>query len=80
MRVIKLTDSDGYTQRGKPGETCWLPLGTRPPRLDGTKLCQAGYMSAERRMTIDLTDPAIQKELETYTPLIAQGKGAEVLM
>ena len=47
--------------------------------LEITKLCQAGYMSAERRMTIDLTDPAVQKELETYTPLIAQGKGAEVL-
>jgi predicted dehydrogenase len=48
--------------------------------LEITKLCQAGYMSAERRKTIDLTDPAIQKELESYIPLIAQGKGAEVLM
>ncbi len=47
--------------------------------LEITKLCQAGYMSAERRKTIDLTDPAVQKELESYTPLIAQGKGAEVL-
>jgi len=37
-------------------------------------------MSAECKKTIDLTDPAIQKELETYTPLIAQGKGAEVLL
>ena len=48
--------------------------------LEITKLCQAGYLSAERKKTIDLTDPAIQKELESYTPLIAQGKGAEVLM
>jgi predicted dehydrogenase len=48
--------------------------------LEITKLVQAGYMSAERRKTIDLTDPAVQKELESYTPLIAQGKGAEVLM
>jgi predicted dehydrogenase len=47
--------------------------------LEITKLCQAGYMSAERKKTIDLTDPAVQKELESYTPLIAQGKGAEVL-
>jgi predicted dehydrogenase len=47
--------------------------------LEITKLCQAGYMSAERQKTIDLTDPAVQKELESYTPLIAQGKGAEVL-
>lgn len=44
-----------------------------------TKLCQAAYMSAEQRKTIDLTDPAVQKELDHYTSLIAQGKGAEVL-
>jgi predicted dehydrogenase len=48
--------------------------------LEITKLVLAGYLSAERRKTIDLTDPAIQKELESYVPLIAQGKGAEVLM
>jgi len=47
--------------------------------LEITKLVQAGYMSAERRQTIDLTDAAIRKELESYVPLIAQGKGAEVL-
>ncbi len=47
--------------------------------LEITKLCQAAYLSAERRKTIDLTDPAIQKELDSYTSLIAQGKGAEVL-
>ena len=47
--------------------------------LEITKLVQAGYLSAERQKTIDLTDPAIQKELDSYTSLIAQGKGAEVL-
>lgn len=47
--------------------------------LEITRLCQAGYLSAERRKTIDLTDPTIQKELDSYTSLIAQGKGAEVL-
>lgn len=47
--------------------------------LEITRLVLAGYLSAERRKTIDLTDPAIQKELESYIPLIAQGKGAEVL-
>jgi predicted dehydrogenase len=47
--------------------------------LEITKLCQAGYMSAERQKTIDLTDAATQKELDSYTSLIAQGKGAEVL-
>ncbi|MBN2393446.1 MAG: Gfo/Idh/MocA family oxidoreductase [Anaerolineae bacterium] len=47
--------------------------------LEITKLVMAGYMSAERQKTIDLTDPAIQQELETYIPLIQQGKGADVL-
>ncbi len=47
--------------------------------LEITKLVMAGYMSDERKQTIDLTDPAIQEELETYVPLIQQGRGAEVL-
>jgi len=47
--------------------------------LEITKLCQAAYLSAERQKTIDLTDPATQKELDSYTSLIAQGKGADVL-
>ncbi len=48
--------------------------------LEVTKLVMAAYMAAERRKTIDLTDPAIQQELETYVPLIQQGRGAEVLL
>jgi predicted dehydrogenase len=48
--------------------------------LEITKLVMAAYLSAERRRTIDLTDPAVQQELETYTPLIQQGRGAEVLV
>jgi len=44
-----------------------------------TKLVQAAYLAAERRQTIDLTDPATEKELESYTSLIALGRGAEVL-
>ena len=47
--------------------------------LEITKLVMAGYLASERKQTIDLTDPAIQKELETYVPLIQQGRGAEVL-
>jgi predicted dehydrogenase len=47
--------------------------------LEVTKLCQAAYMSAERGQAIDLTDPAIQTELKSYTSLIAQGRGGEVL-
>ncbi|MBN1581918.1 MAG: Gfo/Idh/MocA family oxidoreductase [Anaerolineae bacterium] len=47
--------------------------------LEITKLFTAAYMSAERKQTIDLTDPAVQKELETFIPLIQQGRGAEIL-
>ncbi len=47
--------------------------------LEIMKLVMAAYMSHERGQTIDLTDPAIQEELETYIPLIQQGRGAEVL-
>ena len=47
--------------------------------LEITKLVQAAYLSAEKRQTIDLTDPNIQKELQSYTSLIAQGHGAKIL-
>jgi predicted dehydrogenase len=48
--------------------------------LEITKLVMAAYMAAERKATIDLTDPTIQGELKEYVPLIQQGKGAEVLL
>ena len=44
-----------------------------------TRLVMAAYMSAEKKQVIDLTDPAVSQELETYIPLIQQGKGGEVL-
>jgi predicted dehydrogenase len=47
--------------------------------LEITKLCQAAYMAAERGVTLDLTDPKVQEDLKTYTSLIAQGRGREVL-
>jgi len=47
--------------------------------LEILRLVLAAYMSAERRKTIDLTDPAVLAELETYIPLIQQGRGAEIL-
>ncbi len=47
--------------------------------LEITRLVQAAYLAAERGQTIDLTDPDIRQELDSYTSLIAQGKGAEVL-
>jgi predicted dehydrogenase len=47
--------------------------------LEITRLVMAAYMSAEKKRVVDLTDPATQKELETYVPLIQQGRGAEQL-
>ncbi|MFC1782334.1 Gfo/Idh/MocA family protein [Planctomycetota bacterium] len=47
--------------------------------LEITKLVQGSYMSAEKGKTIDLTDPAVQKELQSYQSLIAQGKGCDIL-
>ena len=44
-----------------------------------TRLISAAYMAAEYRRTIDLTDPATNKELESYISLIQQGRGTEVL-
>src|SRR5690625_2245756 len=47
--------------------------------LEITRLCQAAYMAAERRETLDLTDPATREELENYRSLISRGEGAQVL-
>jgi len=47
--------------------------------LEVQRLVMASYLAAERGRTIDLTDPAVQAELETYVPLIQQGRGAEQL-
>jgi predicted dehydrogenase len=47
--------------------------------LEITKLVMASYMSAEKGRVIDLTDAATQDALETYVPLIQQGRGAEQL-
>lgn len=47
--------------------------------LEIVRLAMASYMSAEQGRTIDLTDPADRAALEDYVPLIAQGRGREVL-
>lgn len=60
-------------QEGRDGMLTW-GYG-----LEIIRLVMAAYMSAERQKVIDLTDPAIQQELETYVPLIQQGRGGEVL-
>jgi predicted dehydrogenase len=47
--------------------------------LEIVRLTMASYMSAEEARTIDLTDPATRDALESYVPLIQQGRGGEVL-
>lgn len=47
--------------------------------LEVQRLVMASYLAAERGRTIDLTDPAVLAELETYVPLIQQGRGREQL-
>ena len=44
-----------------------------------TRLVMAAYLAAERGQTVDLTDPSVQQELESYIPAIQQGRGNEVL-
>ena len=44
-----------------------------------TMLVMAAYMAHEKKRTLDLTDSAVLQALETYVPLIQQGKGADVL-
>jgi predicted dehydrogenase len=47
--------------------------------LEIVRLNLAAYLSAERGAVVDLTDPATLTELETYIPMIQQGRGSEVL-
>lgn len=85
LLAVQYNEADlyGYTDENLDAATAFLAGkdGFLPWSygLEITKLVMAAYMSAERGMVIDLTDPAIQEELETYIPLIQQGRGAEVL-
>ncbi len=76
-------DLYGYTDENADAAAAFLAGrdGLLPWRygLEITRLVMAAYLSAERGEKIDLTDPKIQQELETYVPLIQQGRGADVL-
>ncbi len=63
-------------QRFLRGEHALLPFSYG---LQITKLVMAAYMSSEQKRTIDLQDPQVCEDLETYVPLIQQGRGSEVL-
>jgi predicted dehydrogenase len=48
--------------------------------LEIQRLVMAAYLAAERGRTIDLTDPAVNAELDRYVPAIQQGRGGEQLL
>ncbi len=48
--------------------------------LEVQRLVMASYLSAERGRAIDLTDPAVLTELESYVPAIQQGRGHDQLL
>jgi predicted dehydrogenase len=85
LLAVQYNEADlyGYTDENEAAAAAFLAGkdGMLPWRygLEITKLVMAAYLSAERGKTIDLTDTAVQQELETYIPLIQQGRGAEVL-
>jgi predicted dehydrogenase len=47
--------------------------------VEVVQLTMAAYLSAEHGRVVDLTDASTLEFLETYVPLIQQGRGAEVL-
>lgn len=85
LLAVQYNEADlyGYTDENRDAAAAFLAGrdALLPWRygLEITRLVMAAYMSAEKGQTIDLTDLAVQQELETYIPLIQQGRGAEVL-
>ena len=83
---VQPNEADAYGYTDQLREAVAALRDGRPPLLgfdyglDIVRLCMAAYLSAERGRTIDLTDEATLRELETYVPLIQQGRGSEVLI
>jgi predicted dehydrogenase len=85
LLTVQPNESDLYGYTDENVDALAALAHQRPPLLDWeygleiTRLTMAAYLSAERRSTIDLTNPAVRQELETYVPLIQQGRGRETL-
>ncbi|MBI3836641.1 MAG: Gfo/Idh/MocA family oxidoreductase [Planctomycetia bacterium] len=85
LLAVQTNEADlyGYTDENEDAINAFTQA--RAPLLDWhygveiVRLTMAAYLSAERRSTADLTDPATERELETYVPLIQQGRGGQVL-
>ncbi|KAA3616328.1 MAG: gfo/Idh/MocA family oxidoreductase [Calditrichaeota bacterium] len=85
LLAVQQNEADlyGYTDENKDAALAFLAgrdgFLSWEYGLEITKLIMAAYMADEKKQTIDLTDPEVQTELETYIPLIQQGRGAEIL-
>jgi predicted dehydrogenase len=85
LLTIQPNEADLYGYTDENADLLAALTQGRPAMLDWeygleiTRLNMAAYLSAERRQTVDLTDPRILAELETYVPLIQQGRGKEML-
>ena len=82
---VQPNEADLYGYTDENVDAAEAILEGRPAMLDWdygleiVRLTMAAYLSAERGATVELTDPATCEELETYVPLIQQGRGGEVL-
>jgi predicted dehydrogenase len=76
-------DLYGYTDENADAVAAFRdgrsPLLDFDDGFDVVRLTMAAYLSAEQGRVVDLTDPDTVAALETYVPLIQQGRGAEVL-
>ena len=83
LLAVQPNEADLYAYTDENADACEAIVSGRPPLLDWhygvdiVRLTMAAYLSAERRATVDLTDPKTVAELETYIPLIQQGRGRE---
>ena len=85
LLAVQHNEADLYGYTDENADACDAFLSGRDATLpwsyglDVTRLVMAAYLSAERKRVVELTEPATQRELETYVPLIQQGRGAEQL-
>ncbi|MBS3771812.1 MAG: Gfo/Idh/MocA family oxidoreductase [Bacteroidales bacterium] len=85
LMAVQPNEADLYGYVDEMRDSVNAFLNGRKPLLDWeyglkiTRLVQAAYMAAEQKKTIDLTDQNVQKDLENFRSLVAQGKGGDVL-
>jgi len=85
LLVIQPNEPDilGYTDENQDAVNAFSqgrsPMLNWEYGLEIVRLNLAAYLSHEQGKVIDLTDESVQTALETYIPLIQQGRGREVL-